>query len=72
MAGPQNAIYNFENWARQLNKFIEEVIGEPAFIMCNSVGGVAGLQAAVGPGRTRPTRHEKRFGPSSLDVNGIL
>ena len=23
------------------------MVGEPAFIMCNSVGGVAGLQAAV-------------------------
>ena len=47
MGQPQNSIYNFENWARQLNAFIEEIVGEPAFIMCNSVGGVAGLQAAV-------------------------
>lgn len=47
MSLPQNSIYNFENWARQLNAFIEEIVGEPAFIMCNSVGGVAGLQAAV-------------------------
>ena len=43
----QNAIYNFENWSRQLRAFAAEVVGEPAFIMCNSVGGVAGLQAAV-------------------------
>lgn len=43
----QNAIYNFENWSRQLRAFASEVVGEPAFIMCNSVGGVAGLQAAV-------------------------
>ena len=39
---PQNSIYNFENWARQLNAFIEEIVGEPAFIMCNSVKGAAG------------------------------
>jgi pimeloyl-ACP methyl ester carboxylesterase len=43
----QNAIYNFENWSRQLRAFIKDVVGEPAFLMCNSVGGVAGLQAAV-------------------------
>jgi len=42
-----NAIYNFENWSRQLLKFTEEIIREPAFVACNSVGGVAGLQAAV-------------------------
>ena len=31
--------------------FCEEVVGEPAFVMCNSVGGVAGLQAAVDDAR---------------------
>lgn len=50
----QNAIYNFETWSRQLQTFITEVVGEPSFIMCNSVGGVAGLQAAVdGPDNVR-------------------
>lgn len=44
--GP-NAIYNFENWAQQLRDFITEVIGEPTCITCNSVGGIAGLQAAM-------------------------
>ena len=40
--------------SRQLQDFITEVVGEPSFIMCNSVGGVAGLQAAVdAPGNVR-------------------
>ena len=47
MQGEPNTVYTFENWARQLQSFIDEVVGEPAFIMCNSVGSVAGLQAAV-------------------------
>ena len=47
MVREQNAIYNFENWSSQLRAFVKDVVGEPAFLMCNSVGGVAGLQAAV-------------------------
>jgi pimeloyl-ACP methyl ester carboxylesterase len=46
----KNDIYNFHTWARQINEFIEcEMEGEDkrAFLMCNSVGGVAGLQAAL-------------------------
>ena len=43
----QNSIYNFENWAEQLEDFMDEVVGGPAFLACNSVGGVAGLQTAV-------------------------
>ena len=34
-----NAIYNFETWGTQLTDFIQEVLGEPAFILSNSVGG---------------------------------
>ena len=37
-------------WARQINEFIEtdmEGDDKRAFLMCNSVGGVAGLQAAL-------------------------
>ena len=34
-----NELYNFETWGRQLSAFIEEVVGEPAFLICNSVGG---------------------------------
>ena len=51
MRGERNGIYNFENWSRQIRAFCEEVVGEPAFVMCNSVGGVAGLQAAVDDAR---------------------
>ena len=46
----KNDIYNFHTWARQINEFIEtEMEGntKKAFVMCNSVGGVAGLQAAL-------------------------
>ncbi|GAB4815280.1 hypothetical protein N2152v2_002326 [Parachlorella kessleri] len=42
-----NAVYNFPNWAVQLQDFIVEKVGEPAFITCNSVGGLAGLQTAL-------------------------
>ena len=34
-----NALYNFETWGRQLSAFIAEIVGEPAFLICNSVGG---------------------------------
>ncbi|CAL57930.1 Alpha/beta hydrolase fold-1 [Ostreococcus tauri] len=43
----QNEIYCFETWGRQILHFVDEIVGEPAFVACNSVGGVAGLQAAV-------------------------
>ncbi|KAG5181483.1 Alpha/Beta hydrolase protein [Tribonema minus] len=42
----KNKIYNFENWGDQLVDFAREVVGKPVFIVCNSVGGCAGLQAA--------------------------
>ena len=32
---------------QQVQEFAKEVIGKPVFIVCNSVGGVAGLQAGV-------------------------
>lgn len=47
---PVNQIYNFENWGDQLSGFIEQVIQKPSYIVANSVGGVAALQAAA----TRP------------------
>ena len=48
----KNSIYNFYTWARQINEFIEKEMittaeEKSAFLMCNSVGGVAGLQAAI-------------------------
>lgn len=45
---PPNAIYNFENWSAQIRDFIEEKMGgHPTALICNSVGGIAGLQAAI-------------------------
>lgn len=42
-----NSIYNFENWGAQLCDFRKEVVKSPAFLVSNSVGGIASLQAAV-------------------------
>jgi len=44
---PVNTIYNFENWGRQVRDFIKEKIQQPTILICNSVGGLAGLQAAI-------------------------
>ena len=41
-----NAIYNFATWGEQAVDFIAEFIKEPAVLVCNSVGGLTGLQAA--------------------------
>ncbi|CBJ33720.1 conserved unknown protein [Ectocarpus siliculosus] len=43
----RNSIYCFETWSEQLRDFATEVVGKPVFMVCNSVGGVAGLQAGV-------------------------
>ncbi|KAF8664234.1 hypothetical protein HU200_054775 [Digitaria exilis] len=39
--------YTFETWGEQLNKFCAEVVKSEAFFICNSIGGLVGLQAAV-------------------------
>ncbi|EPS74206.1 hypothetical protein M569_00547 [Genlisea aurea] len=39
--------YTFETWAAQLNDFCAEIVGHEAFFVCNSIGGLVGLQAAV-------------------------
>ncbi|KAL9235037.1 hypothetical protein vseg_009837 [Gypsophila vaccaria] len=39
--------YTFETWASQINDFCREVIKDDAFFICNSIGGLVGLQAAV-------------------------
>jgi pimeloyl-ACP methyl ester carboxylesterase len=44
---PVNSIYNFENWADQVLQFINQIVRKPVILVCNSVGGVAGLQAAL-------------------------
>jgi pimeloyl-ACP methyl ester carboxylesterase len=42
-----NEVYNFNTWADQTRDFINEVVGEPCVLVCNSVGGVVGLNTAV-------------------------
>ncbi|KAK9999793.1 hypothetical protein SO802_019396 [Lithocarpus litseifolius] len=42
-----NLFYTFETWATQLNEFCIDVIKDEAFFICNSIGGLVGLQAAV-------------------------
>ena len=46
---PTNAIYNFDTWSDQIIEFADAVSldGEKVLICCNSVGGIAGLQAAI-------------------------
>ena len=34
-----NTIYCFETWGHQILDFIDAFIGEPAFVITNSVGG---------------------------------
>ncbi|XP_011025150.1 PREDICTED: pheophytinase, chloroplastic [Populus euphratica] len=41
------SFYTFETWATQLNDFCIDVVKDEAFFICNSIGGVVGLQAAV-------------------------
>ncbi len=36
---PPAAIYNFTTWGVQLTDFLEQVVGEPGVLICNSVGG---------------------------------
>ena len=46
---PVNSIYNFDVWSEQILDFVDEIseANEKVFITCNSVGGIAGLQAAI-------------------------
>ncbi|XP_057956457.1 pheophytinase, chloroplastic [Malania oleifera] len=43
----KNSFYTFETWAAQLNEFCIDVVKDEAFLVCNSIGGLVGLQAAV-------------------------
>jgi len=47
MAHPLGSGYNFYTWADQVKDFIEEVVGDKAFAICNSIGSCAGMQAAI-------------------------
>ena len=42
-----STLYNFETWGEQLLDFSAEVVGGPAFLATNSVGGIAALAAAA-------------------------
>lgn len=44
---PANSLYTFEVWGAQLLDFIEQKIGQPTFLLTNSVGGLAALEAAI-------------------------
>ena len=42
-----NRLYNFGTWARQIRDFVTAKIGQPTFLVTNSAGGMAGMQAAL-------------------------
>uniref|UniRef100_A0A1D1YNR6 Putative hydrolase yugF n=1 Tax=Anthurium amnicola TaxID=1678845 RepID=A0A1D1YNR6_9ARAE len=42
-----STFYTFETWATQLNDFRADVVKDEAFFICNSIGGLVGLLAAV-------------------------
>ncbi|CAK9207462.1 unnamed protein product [Sphagnum jensenii] len=42
-----NTLYTFETWGNQILDFCSDVVNDPAFVICNSVGGIVGLQAAL-------------------------
>lgn len=44
---PPNTIYSFDTWGEQLRDFITQRVGEPATLVCNSVGGLAALQTSI-------------------------
>ncbi|MEB3338020.1 MAG: alpha/beta fold hydrolase [Leptolyngbyaceae bacterium] len=39
--------YTFETWGQQIADFCREVVGEPAFLVGNSIGCIAAMQTAV-------------------------
>jgi pimeloyl-ACP methyl ester carboxylesterase len=41
------AYYTFETWSAQIAAFCKEVIGEPTFLVANSIGCVVAMQTAV-------------------------
>jgi len=44
---PGTIAYTFETWGDQIVDFCREVVGEPAFLVGNSIGCIAVMQAAV-------------------------
>ncbi|MDG2991208.1 alpha/beta fold hydrolase [Candidatus Synechococcus calcipolaris G9] len=49
---PDNFAYTFDHWAQLVLDFCQDIIGEPVFLVGNSIGCVVALQAAV----TEPNR----------------
>jgi len=50
LAHPLGSVYNFYTWAEQLTEFTQEVIQPQdgrAIIVCNSIGTISSLQAAI-------------------------
>ena len=39
--------YTFETWGAQISDFCEQVVGQPAFLIANSIGCIAAMQAAI-------------------------
>jgi len=56
----ERAEYTFETWADQILDFREQICGEPAYLIGNSIGCVAALQAAV-------NRSDQILGVAMLD-----
>ncbi|MEC4813084.1 MAG: alpha/beta fold hydrolase [Scytonema sp. PMC 1069.18] len=43
----EEVAYTFETWGQQIADFCREVVGEPAFLIANSIGCIVVMQAAV-------------------------
>lgn len=54
--------YTFETWGEQIADFCQEVVGTPVFLVGNSIGCIAAMQAAV-------TRPEISFGVINLNIS---
>lgn len=42
-----NEFYNFDTWSDQALSFITDNVKKPSVLVCNSIGGLVGLQAAL-------------------------
>lgn len=43
----EQVTYSFETWGQQIADFCTEVVGEPVFLVGNSIGCIAAMQAAI-------------------------
>ncbi|KAJ1397355.1 Alpha/Beta hydrolase protein, partial [Ochromonadaceae sp. CCMP2298] len=44
---PVNEFYNFDTWSDQALSFVRSQVKGPVVLVCNSIGSVVGLQAAI-------------------------